>query len=231
MGRKPLFDKKFKLNDEKVYLALSNLNKNYVDVAKQLENLVEEYERELEDYKFTQKDMMLNIDKAYSYLRKNGVNWAYNIFKGRIDRGSIPYIIGDDGEKYILKSTLDSIIEFENEVLSLEEAYNRIKQTNPLLSLRAFIGRIEKNKIPVIVKYRKRYIPKEVVDSLVYIYSNYVEVSTALAIYRENGINISRNTLERRLDRGLLPYITYGKKRLIPKDILLQSIREEKLRR
>ncbi len=230
MGRRPLFKKNYKLNDPKVYQILDKLQKNYVDVLRDVDKLVNIYEQEREMYKSNMNDQLLNIRQAYEYLKMNGVNWDYDIFKGRIDRQSIPSVLGEDGIRYIQKSTLDEIIDFENQVMSLESAYNAIKKVNPKLTLRAFIGRIEKEKLPVIIKYRKRYIPKEVVEGLIYLYTNYVDVNEAVKIYRENNINITKNTLERRLDRGLIPFIKYGKLRMIPKDILLKSIEEEKNR-
>ncbi|MCS7122842.1 MAG: hypothetical protein NZ908_02725 [Candidatus Micrarchaeota archaeon] len=225
MGRKPMFRKNYSLNDTKAQEILMKFSGNYVDALGDLQRLVEQYE---EEKNVISRDELLTIQQAYEYLKQNGVNWEYNVFRSRVDRKSIESVLGDDGYRYIQRSVLDRIIQFEQEVYTLEQAYNMLKRVNPKLTMRAFIGRIEKDKIPVIVAYRKRYIPKRVVDDLVYIYSNYVEVAEALAIYRDNGINISRNTLERRLDRGILPYITLGKKRLIPKAILFESINDEK---
>lgn len=227
MGRKPLFSKVYKLNDPKVYEVLAKLEKSYVDVLEDVNKLVDVYEEEKEIYK-SREDKLFSIRQAYEYLKKNGVGWSYEIFKGRVDRESIPYVLGEDGVKYIQKSTLDEIIDFESQVMSLDSAYKSIHKVYSKLSLRAFIGRIEKDKIPVIIRYRKRYIPKEVVSGLVYLYTNYVDVNDAVKIYRENNINITKNTLERRLDRGLIPFVKYGKLRMIPKDVLMESIKEEK---
>lgn len=229
MARKPMFKTKYTLNDQKIYEIVHRLEQDsYINTVNRLENLIEEYEQERKFYQDYSREEMYNLNEAYEYLRSNGVDWDYNIFKGRVDRGSIPIVIGDDGNRYVLKSVLDNIVDFENSVYSLHEAYDRIRQVNPRLTLRAFIGRIEKEKLPVVIAYRKRFLPKQLVEDLVYIYSNYVEVSQALTIYRQNGFNISRNTLERRLDRGILPFIKLGKKRLIPKDILMKSIQDEK---
>ncbi|MEM0456056.1 MAG: helix-turn-helix domain-containing protein [Candidatus Anstonellales archaeon] len=229
MARKPMFKTKYNLNDQRIYEIIQRFeNENYIGTVNKLEELVQEYEEERRMYQDYSRDELYTVNDAYKYLRANGIDWEYNIFKGRLDRGSIPVIIGDDGNKYILKSVLDNIIDFHNEVYSLHEAYEKIRKVNPRLTLRAFIGRIEKEKLPVIIVYRKRFLPKQLIDDLVYIYSNYVEVSHALSIYRENGLNISRNTLERRLDRGILPFIKLGKKRLIPKDVLMKSIEEER---
>lgn len=227
MSRKPMFRTKYTLNDTKAQEILKRLEGNYVNALDKLQRLVEQYEEEKQIYTGSREEL-LTVQQAYEYLKQNGIGWEYSVFKSRVDRGSIETVLGDDGYRYIQKSVLDRIIQFEQEVYNLEQAFNILKKVNPKLTIRAFIGRIEKDKIPVVVTYRKRYIPKRVVEDLVYIYSNYVEVADALTIYRENGINISRNTLERRLDRGVLPYITMGKKRLIPKAILMESINEEK---
>jgi hypothetical protein len=214
MPRKPIF--KFEVQKDEKVIELKNRLENYVETLEALQDLVIETKQE------SNKEL-LSLKQAHEYLVNKGVQIPYNIFISRVNRKKIPYL-DIDGKKYIQKSVLDNMVEFYSNYYDVEEAYKRLKEVKNI-SKRAFIGRLEKKLIPSIVVNRKRLISKDIVDGLVYVYSNYLEVADALKYLRERGVNLTATTLERRLDRKVVPYINIGKKRLISKNVLDQIVK------
>jgi hypothetical protein len=102
----------------------------------------------------------------------------------------------------------------------VKDAFEILHQHENELNLRAFIGRVEKNTIPSVKINTQRWIPKDVVDSMVHISKNYYDVSQAINMLQSKGLKIRRNAFERRLDRNRIPHEKIGGRRVIAKDVV-----------
>ena len=178
------------------------------------------------DEKTLKNEGLLTLQQAYEYLTSNGMKISFRAFGGRVERKTIPSIkIGR--KRYIPIKILNQILNIEDEFYSVKEAFERYKKYSPNINIRAFIGRIEKGRIPSIKLGTRRLIPKVVVDALTEIRKNYMTVPEALEKLRKVGINIKRSTLERRLDRGRIPFVKIGGKRYIPNDVVEELVNKE----
>ncbi len=196
------------------------VGKSYVESLKILGDISEELEERMDN-----PHELFTVKRAYEYLKEHGVNITFRSFSGRIERGKIP-VIKMGRKRYIAKEVLDNIIDFENKYYNLRDAYKRLKKVTGL-TYRAFLGRVEKKSIPYVKINGKRYIPRDIVDTLVHLHQNYYTISEAINVLKNYGINIRRNTFERRVDRNVIPHIKLGGKRYIHKDVLDQLIKAE----
>jgi hypothetical protein len=170
---------------------------------------------------------LLPIKEAYSYLKSRGYDIMFRAFGGRVERGTIPsYKFGK--KRYIPMQFLEELLSTKGNFYNIREAYDAYRKYEPEIELRAFVGRIEKKVIPSIKVGFRRYIPKEAIDSLIHVSRNYHSVAEAIQKMHSGGIKIRKNTFERRLDRGRIPFIKIGGKRYIHSEILGEVIEKEK---
>ena len=224
----PVVESYIKASPEKYVKKTPNLNK----VAKAVRSVIRMAENlyRTEGTKNLTTVGLFDLQQAYDYLRERGYNISFRAFGGRIERGSIPSIkVG--AKRYIYKDVLDSLIDVSKRFYSVRQAYETYKKHEPKINYRAFIGRIEKGVIPSVKIGKQRFIPKEVMDTLIHIEDNYYTVSEALEELSRNGIKINRNAFERRLDRGMIPHYKIGGRRFIPKEIMQEVIEKEIQRR
>ena len=178
-------------------------------------------EEELED-----KHKLYSVKSAYDYVKNNGLYLSFRAFGGRIERGNIPYVkIGK--KRYIPKAVLDDMLSTKQEFYTVREAYEEYKKFNPKINLRAFIGRVEKGSVPSVKLGTRRLIPRDAVDALTHISSNYYSVSEAVRELHKNSIKIKRNAFERRLDRGRVPHVKVGGRRYIHEKVLDELVNKE----
>ncbi|MCX6774335.1 MAG: hypothetical protein NTY68_05070 [Candidatus Micrarchaeota archaeon] len=146
---------------------------------------------------------------------------------GRVERGAIPsYKFGK--KRYIPMQFLDELVATKGNFYNIREAFNEYKRHEPTIEFRAFVGRIEKKVIPSIKVGFRRFIPKDAIDGLIHVSNNYYSVAEAIKGMHDSGIKIRKNTFERRLDRGRIPFIKIGGKRFIHNEILNDVIEKEK---
>ncbi|MCX8162940.1 MAG: helix-turn-helix domain-containing protein [Candidatus Micrarchaeota archaeon] len=168
----------------------------------------------------------LSLDEAYEEVKKAGIKISRRAFGGRIERGSLrSEKIAN--RRVIPLPILQDWISVHSNFYSVKKAYEILKEHEKDLNLRAFIGRIEKNTIPSIKINTQRLIPKEIVESLTHVSKNYFDVAQAIKFLHENNIKIKRNAFERRLDRGRIPHVKIGGKRLIAKSVLEELVKKE----
>ncbi|MCD6549244.1 helix-turn-helix domain-containing protein [Candidatus Micrarchaeota archaeon] len=171
---------------------------------------------------------LYTLEEAYDIIRKNGIPISFRAFCGRVERKSIPSVkIGR--KRYIPEPVLSDWIGLHRDYYTVRQAYEQLKK-HLKLNYRAFVGRIEKQSIPSLKIGTQRWVPKDVVESLIRLSKDYYDVSGALKVLRKNKIRIRRNTFERRLDRGRIPHIKVGGRRYIHKDTLNELIQIEKAR-
>lgn len=193
------------------------------DVFRVAQNL---YKQKASETELEGKHDLYSVRSAYDYLKDSGVFISFRAFGGRIERGTIPFVkVGR--KRYIPKSVLDDITTTKVEFFTVKEAYQEYKKSNSKINFRAFIGRIEKGSVPSVKFGTRRLVPKEAVEALTHISSNYYSVSEAIKELHKTGIKIKRNAFERRLDRGRVPHVKVGGRRFIHEDVLHELLDKE----
>src|SRR4030095_494512 len=199
------------------------LTSSVASVFKVAQNL---YRQKASEEELEGKHELFSVRSAYDYLKGNGVFISFRAFGGRIERGTIPFVkVGR--KRYIPKSVLDDITSTKSEFFTVKEAFEEYKKANTKINFRAFIGRIEKGSIPSVKFGTRRLVPKDAVDALTHIRSNYFSVSQAIKELHKTGIRIKRNAFERRLDRGRIPHVKIGGRRFIHQDVMRELTEKE----
>ncbi|HSB46921.1 MAG TPA: hypothetical protein VLD37_02820 [Candidatus Bilamarchaeum sp.] len=199
------------------------LSSSVASVFKVAQNL---YRQKASEEELEGKHELFSVRSAYDYLKGNGVFISFRAFGGRIERGTIPFVkVGR--KRYIPKSVLDDITSTKSEFFTVKEAFEEYRKSNQKINFRAFIGRIEKGSIPSVKFGTRRLVPKDAVEALTHISSNYFSVSQAIKELHKTGIRIKRNAFERRLDRGRIPHVKIGGRRFIHEDVLRELTDKE----
>jgi len=199
------------------------LSSSIASVFKVAQNLYRQKasEEELED-----KHELYSVRSAYDYLKGSGVLISFRAFGGRIERGTVPFVkVGRN--RYIPKSVLEDITSTKKEFHTVKEAYQEYKKANSKINFRAFIGRIEKGSIPSVKFGTRRLVPRDAIESLTHISTNYFSVSQAIKELHKTGLRIKRNAFERRLDRGRIPHVKIGGRRFIHEDVMRELMDKE----
>ena len=203
--------------------AEKGLSSSVANVFKVAQNL---YRQKASEDELEGKHELYSVRAAYDYLKNGGVFISFRAFGGRIERGTIPFVkVGR--KRYIPKSILDDIVSTKGDFHTVKEAYEEYRKANPRINFRAFIGRIEKGSIPSVKFGTRRLVPREAIESLTHISSNYYSVSQAIKELHKNSIRIKRNAFERRLDRGRIPHVKIGGRRFIHEDVLKELMSKE----
>ena len=221
-------DKYNNLDSEKMYnekaTKLSSIMSSVSRIAKEAEKVYRQNGTKSSEFKGMG---LMPIKEAYNYLKSRGYDIMFRAFGGRVERGAIPsYKFGK--KRYIPLQFLDELVATKGNFHNIREAYNEYKKHEPDIEFRAFVGRIEKKVIPSIKVGFRRFIPKDAIDGLIHVSNNYYSVAEAIKGMHDNGIKIRKNTFERRLDRGRIPFIKIGGKRFIHTEILGDVIEKEK---
>lgn len=199
------------------------LSTSISSVFKVAQNL---YRQKASEDELEGKHELYSVRSAYDYLKNNGVFISFRAFGGRIERGTIPFVkVGR--KRYIPRSVLDDIVSTKGEFHTVKEAYEQYRKSNPKINFRAFIGRIEKGSIPSVKFGTRRLVPRDAIESLTHISSNYYSVSQAIKELHKSSIRIKRNAFERRLDRGRIPHVKIGGRRFIHEDVMRELINKE----
>jgi hypothetical protein len=199
------------------------LSSSVAGVFKVAQNL---YKQKLGEEELEAKHELFSVRSAYDYLKGNGVYISFRAFGGRIERGTVPFVkVGR--KRYIPRGILDDIVKTKSDFYTVKEAYQEYKKSNPRINFRAFIGRIEKGSVPSVKFGTRRLVPREAVEALTHISSNYYSVSQAVKELHKNGIRLKRNAFERRLDRGRIPHEKVGGRRFIHEDVLKELVDKE----
>jgi hypothetical protein len=199
------------------------LSSSIAGIFKVAQNL---YRQKASEDELEGKHELFSVRSAYDYLKDNGVYISFRAFGGRIERGTVPFVkVGR--KRYIPKSVLDDITSTKQEFYTVKEAFEEYRKANDTINFRAFIGRIEKGSVPSVKFGTRRLVPKDAVEALTHISSDYFSVSQAIKELHKNGIKIKRNAFERRLDRGRVPHVKVGGRRFIHEDVLGELVDKE----
>jgi len=199
------------------------LSSSVANVFKVAQNL---YRQKASEEELEGKHELFSVRSAYDYLKDNSVFISFRAFGGRIERGTIPFVkVGR--KRYIPKSVLDDITNTKSEFHTVKEAFEEYRKANQDINFRAFIGRIEKGSIPSVKFGTRRLVPREAIEALTHISSDYFSVSEAIKELHKGGIRIKRNAFERRLDRGRIPHVKIGGRRFIHEDVMQELVDKE----
>lgn len=200
-----------------------SLTSSVTGVFKVAQNL---YKQKATEDELEGKHELYSVRSAYDYLKNSGVYISFRAFGGRIERGTVPFVkVGR--KRFIPQAILDDIVSTKSEFYTVKEAFQEYKKANPQINFRAFIGRIEKGSVPSVKFGTRRLVPREAVEALTHISSNYFSVSQAVKELHKNGIRLKRNAFERRLDRGRIPHEKVGGRRFIHEDVLKELVDKE----
>jgi len=201
----------------------SELYSNISQIVKSAQML---YEQDKLDKSRLRALGLLSVDEAYDEVKRAGLDISSRAFGGRVERRSIhSEKIGK--KRLIPKPVIDDWISLHRDFYSVKDAFEILKAHETELNLRAFIGRVEKNAIPSIKINTQRWIPKEIMESMVHVAKNYYDVSQAISHLQSKGLKIRRNAFERRLDRNRIPHEKIGGRRVISKDVIEELATKE----
>ncbi|MEM4295752.1 MAG: helix-turn-helix domain-containing protein [Candidatus Anstonellales archaeon] len=216
-----------KLNERQTALKQNNNQLTFAKLAEQLLKIQGQAKQAYKNHGRAElsKFGLLTLQEAYDMLRQNGINITFRAFSGRIERKTIPTIIIGK-RRYLSKDVVAHMIDLNNKFYKIREAYELYSSVKPI-NFRAFLGRIEKGAIPSVKIGHTKYIPKEVIETFLHVGKNYYTVKEVVDELRKLGVNIKRATIERRLDRGSIPFHKIGGKRYIHKDVANELINYE----
>ena len=106
----------------------------------------------------------------------------------------------------------------KRELFSVQSAYEYLKGNSVYISFRAFGGRIERGSVPFVKVGRKRYIPKAVLDEIINTKDEFYTVRDAFTEYKKFNERINYRAFIGRVEKGSVPSVKLGTKRLIPKE-------------
>jgi hypothetical protein len=220
------------IQDPNLEILNNEKNKNFEEIEKaykqKIENSIKIYKKSLSlnnqeiNQSLLSKQELMKLQDAYDYLRENGILISFRAFTGRIERGSIP-TIKINKLRYIPKDVLDAIIDEHRNFYSIKECYELHKKVKPI-NFRTFLGKIERKLIPCVKLIGGKKVPKTFFNAYLNFISSYYDVPEALEKLKENKVKITRAALERKLDRKTIPFVKFGGKRYIHKDVLYELI-------
>jgi hypothetical protein len=106
----------------------------------------------------------------------------------------------------------------KRQLYSVQSAYEYLKNNGVYISFRAFGGRIERGSVPFVKVGRKRFIPQAVLDEVVNTKDEFYSVRDAFTEYKKFNDKINYRAFIGRVEKGSIPSVKLGTKRLIPKD-------------
>lgn len=109
--------------------------------------------------------------------------------------------------------------------LTLQEAYDYLRENGINVSFRAFGGSIERGRIPSKKIRNKRYVNVSYLKWLVDIYRNYYPVKMAYEEIKRFDPDISYRAFIGRIEKGSIPSIKLGGRRLIPAKIVQMLVK------
>lgn len=118
---------------------------------------------------------------------------------------------------YKQKASEDEL-ESRHDLYSVRSAYDYLRNKGIDLSFRAFGGRIERGTVPYVKVGRRRFIPKSILDDVVNIKGDFYTVREAYSEYKRSNSAINFRAFIGRIEKGSIPSVKLGTRRLVPKD-------------
>ncbi len=105
-------------------------------------------------------------------------------------------------------------------LLPVQEAYEYLRDNGYNISFRAFGGRIERGVVPSVKLGRKRYIPVHVLNDILDLSREFYTVRGAYETYKKFVPDLKYRAFIGRVEKGAIPSVKIGTKRLIPKVVV-----------
>lgn len=109
-------------------------------------------------------------------------------------------------------------LESKHSLFSVRSAYDYLRDSGVNLSFRAFGGRIERGTVSYVKVGRKRFIPRSVLDDIVNTKNDFFTVRDAYLEYKRANSGINFRAFIGRIEKGSVPSVKFGTRRLVPKD-------------
>ncbi|NYZ77160.1 hypothetical protein H0O02_02485 [Candidatus Micrarchaeota archaeon] len=106
----------------------------------------------------------------------------------------------------------------DHSLYSVKTAYDYLRGKGVVISFRAFGGRIERGTVPYVKVGRKRFIPQNVLDDISDTKAEFYTVKEAYQEYRKANSKINFRAFIGRIEKGSVPSVKFGTRRLIPRD-------------
>ena len=116
------------------------------------------------------------------------------------------------------QKTSEDDLESRHNLFSVRSAYDYLREGGVDLSFRAFGGRIERGTVSYVKVGRKRFIPKSVLDDIVSTKNGFYTVREAYSEYKRSNPAINFRAFIGRIEKGSIPSVKFGTRRLVPKD-------------
>ena len=107
-----------------------------------------------------------------------------------------------------------------HKLYSVKTAYDYLRGKGVVISFRAFGGRIERGTVPYVKVGRKRYIPQNILDDIADTKAEFYTVKEAYQEYKKSNPKINFRAFIGRIEKGSVPSVKIGTRRLIPKDAI-----------
>lgn len=158
------------------------------------------------------KDGMVDSLKA---INLDGIKKDRDVEEKRLSE-SMTAIFNIAQELYKKKATEEEV---EKEGLySVRSAYDYLKNGGLYISFRAFGGRIERGTIPFVKIGRKRFIPRAILNDILATKDKFNTVREAFVSYKKVNPNINFRAFIGRVEKGSVPSVKLGTRRLIPRE-------------
>ena len=118
---------------------------------------------------------------------------------------------------YKQKASEDDL-ESKHNLFSVRSAYDYLREGGVDLSFRAFGGRIERGTVSYVKVGRKRFIPKAVLEDIINTKNGFMTVREAYNDYKRSNSSINFRAFIGRIEKGSVPSVKFGTRRLVPKD-------------
>ncbi len=116
------------------------------------------------------------------------------------------------------QKTSEEDLESRHNLFSVRSAYDYLRDNGVAISFRAFGGRIERGTISYVKVGRKRFIPKTILDDIVNTKNDFFTVREAYSEYKRSNSAINFRAFIGRIEKGSIPSVKFGTRRLVPKD-------------
>lgn len=123
----------------------------------------------------------------------------------------------NEAQKLYEEKALDDEVLEKKGLYTIQNAYDLLRNNNLEISFRAFCGRVERGTVASIKAGKKRYIPLDMLNTILNIRDEYYSVKNAYETYKKANPKINYRAFIGRVEKKSVPSVKLGTKRLIPR--------------
>ena len=163
-----------------------------------------------------EKEIEDNVIDEYKSLDVSEIKKERDKFESSLS-SSVASVYKAASALYKQKTSEDDL-ESKHSLFSVRSAYDYLRENGVVISFRAFGGRIERGTVPYVKVGRKRFIPRGVLDDVVNTKNDFFTVREAYSEYKRSNAAINFRAFIGRIEKGSVPSVKFGTRRLVPKD-------------